>query len=266
MPIRKSCLAGAAVAVLALGSLAACTGANGPANVYAATAAVPPGEEVVLFKAPGLAATAVTRAGFLANDEREEYTLFRGDGDAQAEVFFAEASSYGYGAQAGDHYVLEYNKTIRMAFGDLNMPKVAHPVFAESYPYKGKLPYYLEPFTRTDTGQSCFGFHAEFNGDVYDPNHRYDDHVVGYYCAPKGTKLTAEGIQAAIDGLDLAGITTPKPAGKPHGIFRQLQNDAALVGQVTRGDPPGQTGMVKFPMNLSRHYGDSPGGDNRPNR
>ena len=252
----------AAVAVIVAG----CAGGNGPYNVNPAVAEVPKGLELLSFKAPGLAPESAMRAEYKDNYQEEEYALFRGEGGAQAEVISAEASFYSGGALSGDRHVLEFSKTISDTLEMWNMSKVANLKLAESsFPYEGKLPYYLHPFERGDTGQRCFGFHAEFNVDSVDPRFRYDNHVFGYYCAPKGTKMSRDDMISALDGLDIAGLTSPASAAVTQRPFAQLKNDPQLAAAVKRGQPAGETGMEAFPLEIVEIYSQNLGGsDNQP--
>ncbi|PIW26908.1 MAG: hypothetical protein COW30_12660 [Rhodospirillales bacterium CG15_BIG_FIL_POST_REV_8_21_14_020_66_15] len=246
--------------------ISACTMTGGPGNIYPAVAPVPAGSELLSFTAPGLKPQSVLRAEYKDNYQEEEYALFRGEGGAQAEVFSAEASSYGYGAQGGDRHVLEFSRTTKDTLNLWNLGKAGKFAYgAESFAHKGKLPYYLLPFERKDTGQSCFGFHAEFNSDPHDYRNGYDNHLFGYYCAPKGTKLNREAMISAVDGVDIAGVTRRAPAAVTERPFQQLKNDAQLVAAVKRGQPAGEAGMDAFPLYLVRIYSDRLGGsDGRP--
>lgn len=261
MQSRKS---GAATAVALLGVLAlgACAGTGGPATISGAVAPVPAGKETLSFAAPGLPQASAVRARYQDNEQREEYVLYRGDGGAQAEVILVESAPFGYVAQGGDNHVLEFAKITRDTVGMWNMAKAGNLSFSDSYPYQGKVPYYLLPFQRAATGQSCFGFHAEFDQDAFDPvGTGFDRQLFGYYCAPKGMTLDAAGIQSAIDGLDIKGVTKANVAGVPLQDFHQLAHDAQLAEAVKRGAPAGDTGNADFPLNLDRHYGDSAGSD-----
>lgn len=252
---RPSSLISASAAVGAL-LIAGCT-INGTWNISPAVAPVPAGGELLSFAAPGLAPKSVLRAEYKDNYQEEEYALFRGDGGAQAEVVSVEASSYGYGAQGGDKHVLEFEKTTRDTLEMWNLAKGGKFAYGpESFAYKGKLPYYLLPFERKDTGQSCFGFHAEFNADAHDYRGRYDNHLFGYYCAPKGTKLSRDDMTAAIDGLDIAGLTKRATAAVTGRPFEQLKNDPQLAASVKRGEPAGGAGMEAFPLDIVRIYSD----------
>lgn len=239
-----------------MAAVAGCT-MNGTWNVTPAVAPVPAGSELLSFKAPGLAPKSVLRAEYKDNYQEEEYALFRGDGGAQAEVISVEASFYGGGAQGGDRHVLEFSKTTRNTLDLWNLAKGGKFAYgAESFAYKGKLPYYLLPFERTDTGQACVGFHAEFNADPHDYRGRYDNHLFGYYCAPKGTKMTQDEMIAAVDGLDVAGLTARASASVTKRPFAQLKDDPQLAAAVKRGEPAGAAGMEAFPLDIARIYSD----------
>lgn len=254
---RLGALAATAVAAMAL---AACTGV-GPANIRGATEALPEEQAVLKLTAPDLSEPATRRALYLDNSEREEYVLYQGKDGAQAEVLLVDASVYAGGPRGGDYYTLEFSKTSKDTVLLWNMSTVANPLFADSFPHKGDLPYYLQPFTRQDTGQSCFGFHSEFNLDVFAYRRNpYDSQLFGYYCAPKGTGLDAAAMAGIVDGLKLVGTTVRATAGAAGQQFRQLTQDPVLFAKVTQGDPAGQTGMAKFPLLLARHYGPDPGG------
>lgn len=240
--------------------IAGCT-MNATWNVSPAVAPVPSGSELLSFDAPGLAPQSVLRAEYKDNYQEEEYALFRGAGGAQAEVISVEASSYGYGAQGGDKHVLEFDKTTRDTLELWNLAKGGKFAYgADSFAYKGKLPYYLLPFERKDTGQSCFGFHAEFNSDPHDYRGRYDNHLFGYYCAPQGAKLSKEDMVAAIGHLDIAGLTKRAPAVVMERKFQQLANNPQLTQAVKRGEPAGTAGTEVFPLDIVRIYSDRLGG------
>jgi hypothetical protein len=254
--ITRSAVVGAVFAV------AACAG-NGPLNVRGAVAPVPAGVELISFNAPGLSEASALRAEYKDNDQEEEYALFRGAGGAQAEVVSVEASVYGFGAAGGDYRVLDFDKTTRATLEMWNLAKAGKFAYSEnSFLHKGKLPYYLLPFERKDTGQSCFGFHAEFNRDVHDRQGRFDNQLFGYYCAPTGTKLSKDAMISAIDGLNIAGLTKPAPVALADRPFQQLTNDAALVAAVKQGTPAGQAGIDAFPLYIARIYSDELGGPN----
>ncbi len=258
--LPRTAMSKAAIAAGAALLFSACT-INDTWNVSPAVAPVPPGSELLSFEAPGLAPQSVLRAEYKDNYQEEEYALFRGAGGAQAEVISVEASSYGYGAQGGDKHVLEFDKTTRDTLEMWNLAKTGKFAYgAESFAYKGKLPYYLLPFDRKDTGQSCFGFHAEFNNDPHDSRGRYDNHMFGYYCAPQGTKLSKDDMIAAIDHLDIAGVTKRAPAVVMERKFQQLTNNPQLVAAVKRGEPAGTAGTDVFPLDIVRIYSDRLGG------
>ncbi len=256
-------------AVVALGAtllLAACAANPKSAwNVDPAVAAVEPGAEVLHMKAPGLPETGTLRARYLDNYQEEEYVLYRGENGAQAEAITIEASQYGYGAQPGDRHVLEFRKITRDTVDLWNMTKTADPMFGQAIPYDGKLPYYLLPFERRDTGQSCFGFHSEFNSDPRDPDGGlYDNQLFGYYCAPKGTALAPADMIAVVNGVEIAGITKPAGPALDLHAFDQLTNDAQLTAAVQQGMPKGETGSAAFPLDVARIYDDNGGGESVP--
>jgi len=257
---KSAAVAGAALLI------AGCT-MNATWNISPAVAPVPPGSELLSFDAPGLAPQSVLRAEYKDNYQEEEYALFRGAGGAQAEIITVEASSYGYGAQGGDKHVLEFEKTTQDTLELWNLSKTGKFAYgAESFAYKGKLPYYLLPFERKDTAQSCFGFHAEFNGDPHDYNGRYDNHLFGYYCAPKGTKLSKEDMIATVDHVDIAGVTKRAPAVVAERPFQQLTNNPQLAEAVKRGAPQGAAGTDAFPLDIARIYSDRLGNGNNEAR
>lgn len=246
----------AAVAAGAALLISGCT-MNATWNVSPAVAPVPPGSELLSFDVPGLAPKSALRAEYKDNYQEEEYALFRGPGGAQAEIISVEASSYGYGAQGGDKHVLEFDKTTRDTLELWNLAKGGKFAYgADSFAYKGKLPYYLLPFERKDTGQSCFGFHAEFNSDPHDYRGRYDNHLFGYYCAPQGTKLSKEEMVATVDHVDVAGLTKRAPAVLAERQFQQLTNNPQLTEAVKRGEPQGSAGTEVFPLDIVRIYSD----------
>ena len=252
---KSAAVAGAALLI------AGCT-MNATWNISPAVAPVPPGSELLSFDAPGLAPQSVLRAEYKDNYQEEEYALFRGAGGAQAEIITVEASSYGYGAQGGDKHVLEFEKTTQDTLELWNLSKTGKFAYgAESFAYKGKLPYYLLPFERKDTGQSCFGFHAEFNSDPHDYRGRYDNHLFGYYCAPQGTKLSKEDMTATVDHVDIAGLTKRAPAVLAERTFQQLTNNPQLAEAVKRGEPQGAAGTEAFPLDIVRIYSDRLGGN-----
>ena len=262
--VSKAALYKTAALVAAL-AISGCAGA-GALNVSPAVAPVPPGLESLSFAAPGLPAQSSMRAEYKDNDQEEEYVLYRGDNGAQAEAISVVASFYGAGAAGGDKHALDFAKTAKGTVGMWNMAKTGGVTYSgDSFAYKGKLPYYIQPFQRTDTGQSCFGFHSEFNRDAHDPQNGYDNHLFGYYCAPKGKSLTKDEMGTTVDGLDIAGLTKRAPAALMERTFQQLKNDEALKMAVKRGDPAGQTGIEAFPLYLVRIYSDNLGGaDGRP--
>lgn len=254
---RLGALAATAVAAV---TLAACTGV-GPANIRGATEALPAEQAVLKLTAPGLHEAATRRALYLDNSEREEYVLYQGKGGAQAEILLVDASLYAGGPRGGDTYTLEFDRSTRDTVLLWNMSKAAKPLFAESFPHKGDLTYYLQPFKRQDTGQSCFGFHSEFNLDAFAYRHNpYDSQLFGYYCAPAGNGLDATAMASIVDGLKLVGTTVRATTGAAGQQFRQLKQDPILFAKVTQGDPAGQTGMARFPLLLARQYGPDPGG------
>jgi len=254
---RLGGLAAAAVAA----ALAGCAGTKGPANIYGATARLPVEEAVLVFAAPGLGDQAVVRAVYMDNSQREEYALYRGKDGAQAEIFLAEASQYGGGPRGGDFMTLEFDKITAGTLALWNMSKAARPQMSDSFPHKGAVPYYLQLFKRQDTGQSCFGFHAEFNHDVHARRRNaYDSQLFGYYCAPRGTSLTDDALPAIVDKLQLVGTTVAATSRSARQKFQQLKQDPVLFAQVTQGEPAGQTGMAAFPLHLSRQYGPDSGG------
>ncbi|MEQ9558169.1 MAG: hypothetical protein RIG67_20555 [Rhodospirillales bacterium] len=257
---KSAAVAGAALLI------AGCT-TNATWNISPAVAPVPPGSELLSFDAPGLAPQSILRAEYKDNYQEEEYALFRGAGGAQAEVITVEASSYGYGAQGGDKHVLEFEKTTQDTLELWNLSKTGKFAYgAESFAYKGKLPYYLLPFERKDTAQSCFGFHAEFNSDPHDDSGRFDNHLFGYYCAPKGTKLSKEDMIATVDHVDIAGVTKRAPAVVAERPFQQLVNNPQLAEAVKRGMPAGAAGMEVFPLDIARIYSDRLGNGNNEAR
>lgn len=240
--------------------MTACAG-NGALNVHPAIAPVPAGSERVLFKAPGLDEQSALRAQYQDNDQQEEYALFRGKDGAQAEVVSAVASFYGAGAAGGDRHVLDFAKITKQTVEMWNMPLAKRVTFTgDAFPYNGKLPYYLQPFGLAATGQNCVGFHTEFNRDAHDPKGAYDNQLFGYYCAPTGTKMAKQDMIAAVDGLDIAGITSRAPAAVMERTFRQLRNDPQLVQAVKQGAPTGTAGLPAFPLELVRIYSDELGG------
>lgn len=250
----KALISKAVAAAGAVLLISGCT-MNATWNVSPAVAPVPPGSELLSFDAPGLAPQSVLRAEYKDNYQEEEYALFRGAGGAQAEIISVEASSYGYGAQGGDKHVLEFDKTTRNTLEMWNLAKAGKFAYgAESFAYKGKLPYYLLPFDRKDTGQSCFGFHAEFNSDPHDSRGRYDNHLFGYYCAPQGTKLSKEDMVATVDHVGIAGLTKRAPAVLAERPFQQLTNNPQLTQAVKRGEPAGAAGTEVFPLDIVRIY------------
>ncbi|MEQ8504934.1 MAG: hypothetical protein RIB80_06370 [Rhodospirillales bacterium] len=249
-----------ALAVVGIFAVTGCVG-NGPSNIHPAVSSVPAGLELLSFNAPGLAPQSALRAEYKDNYQEEEYALFKGEGGAQAEVISVEASFYSGGAQGGDRHVLDFAKLTRETLEMWNMSKAANLKYADqSFSHRGKVPYYLLAFERGQAGQSCVGFHAEFNMDPVDPRARYDNHLFGYYCAPAGTKMSRDDMIAAVDGLDIAGVTAKAPSAVLSRPFQQLKNDPQLAEMIQRGGPDGSFGMAAFPLDIAQIYQQEFGG------
>lgn len=250
------------VLAVAAGLLAGCaTDPNQPYGAYAGVTFVPAGEEQIAFDVPAFAGVTAKRVRYVDEWEREEYALYRGAGGARAEVVLVNAERYGEPPQPGDTTVLDFDLMTDQTVRTWNMAATAGLSFGETVPYKGKLHYYLAPFTRKDTGQGCFGFHAEWNWDNWDHfGNGYDSHMFGYYCAPAGTTLDKEAMATIIDKLDIIGVTKPAAVadrvGKKAGwSVPTPPHSAAAMALVQKGvDGKGRTGNAGFPFEMARQY------------
>lgn len=251
MKIRRSFLS--LLAVTAVTALAACAGVS-PHGSKSGVRDVPKGNERIVFRAPVFENGKVTRAQFLDPElERQEYALFQGEGGAQAEVIFAQTVD-----QFRD-IVIEFGQVTSQTLETWNFTRGRVSLAGSSrQASNARLPFYVHEFTNTGTGQSCFGFKAEWDLAATDRQARFTRQMFGYYCAPKGKRLNAVEIEEVIGTVGIRGVTEQasflEVAGGPI-------HDPNLEALVQQGSPAGQTGNAEFPFFVLQFFDSGGGGE-----
>lgn len=199
--------------------------------------------------------TTPTRIGFVDFLQREEYTLYRSP-KGQAELLYLRSRP-----ERTQYTSLAFNKLIARTLPMWRFNQ-GHPLnLGESFFLRTTLaPFWVQPYTQTDTGRNCAGLYGAWDEDSLDPWQRPRKIVFGYYCVPAGEKLTAEDAKHFVTSIDIRGITLPLQiktayelrAGDPPIPPRAEQVKSLVI--VEDGLAGGVAGIPDFPILAARSY------------
>jgi hypothetical protein len=251
----------AILVVAAAGALGACEGLPGQLPGPKA-AELPADGGLILFSADTVGDSASRRVQYADNEQRVEYTLYKGNG-AQAEFVYMETP---YGMWVS----LEYPYTIR--------DKVETWKFSHGQPTEWGTVVHLrtalglvfyKPYRLTGRNLSCFGMSGEWDTAYQDPQLRPERIMFGYYCAPPGKALSEREILNLVDRIGLKGTTVRSTnyAARIGKFYSDIEanfggrSKSARAVEIAQGNKtPDPAGIPGFPFNYTRYY--DPGGGN----
>ena len=181
MPTKQHALA---FLLIAAGALAAC--ADLPFQQPGERAAeLPPTRGLVVFKAPTVGDQPIKRIQYSDNEQRVDYTLYRGGG-AQAEFVYMERPYH-------LNVAFNFPFTIADKVKAWNFSRGQAVDYGKAMQARTHVGYvFYRPYKLPAGNQECFGVSGEWDMAADDPKHRDTRILFGYYCAPSGQALGEE--------------------------------------------------------------------------
>ena len=242
------------VAVAAVGALAACADLSyGPP--YERTAELPPDKGLILFKADHVGERPARRIQYSDNEQRVEYTLYRGGG-AQAEFVYMERP---YNLNVA----FNFPYTIADRVGSWNYSKGQAVQWERATRIDTRLgEMFYRPYRMTARNQTCIGVSGEWDRDPRDWRQRHTRIMFGYYCAPAGQELSADQMVLLIGGLGLKGVTERSDdyADTVYNFHRDVAANFAgpdgslKATEIARNGAGDSAGVADYPFRLAQYY------------
>ncbi|NQV82302.1 MAG: hypothetical protein HQ494_00660 [Rhodospirillales bacterium] len=258
--------------VLGAGLLGACAGVpyNQPGE---RTAELPTDKGVILFSAPDWDA-AVRRVQYTDNEQRVDYALFRGRGEAgaaaQAEFIYMERPT-----MANVAFNFPFN--VRDKAAAWNFSKGQAVEWGEAILTTIDIgTIYTQPYRLVAMDRQCFGLLGEWDNAVDDPDLRPTRILFGYYCAPTGVPLGEDKITSLAGGLGLRTMTRRAVVYAP--FYKKTLSSEEFYRDITAhaGDDKDNiramglaqghgvlpvAGIAEFPFRYAQYYSMSEGDD-----
>ena len=191
----------AMVALLSAGLLGACT--NFPFSPpQEKTAELPANKGVIIFESADWKGAA-RRVQYTDNDQRVDYALFRGKGDAgaQAELIYMDRPPMAKVA-------FEFPFTVRDMVKTWNFSKGQSVEWQKGKFLRTELgEFFTRPYRLAAKNRQCFGLSGEWDIAVDDPDLRDTRILFGYYCAPPGVSMGEEKRASLITGIGLRTVS-----------------------------------------------------------
>ena len=260
------------VVVLGAGLLGGCAGF--PYSLPGErTAELPVDKGVILFSSPDWDAAA-RRVQYSDNEQRVDYALFRGRGDAdgaaQAEFIYMERPTLATVA-------FDFPFTIRDKGAAWNISKGQTMVWGEAIMTKINLgEVFFQPYRISALKRQCFGMLGEWDTAVDDPDLRPTRILFGYYCAPPGVSLGDDTVASLANGLGLrtkirrAVVYAPlvDKTLSSEAFYRDINAHVGDANANVRAMSLAQgqgvvpvAGIAEFPFRYAQHYNFTDGED-----
>ena len=260
----------AMVALLSAGLLGACT--NFPFSPpQEKTAELPANKGVIIFESADWKGAA-RRVQYTDNDQRVDYALFRGKGDAgvQAELIYMDRPPMAKVA-------FEFPFTIRDMVKTWNFSKDQAVQWQKGEFLGTELgEFFFRPYRLTAKNRQCFGLSGEWDIAVDDPDLRDTRILFGYYCAPPGEPIGETKRASLIAGIGLRTVSRrsvvyallfyePMSDEKFYrDVEAHARNPPNIVRALTLAQGLGVSpaaGIADFPFRFGKNYNVLKGGD-----